>query len=143
MITDTELAKRVDKLVDAGYFLGDTSKGWDCLNSLAEIYDDRFPREFKDWGALNYAERWSKDPVESRRVLEEFLSGLGVPVQINYRVRGDLILVETPNPKSLIPVIDLGQGHGLIISTFGCRVLPIESLLRLTKSTIKSVRRLL
>jgi hypothetical protein len=142
MIDDSEFARRVDKLVDKGYCLGDSSKGFDCLNSLIEIYQDKFPTEYKGWNTSNYAQRWKSDEVEGRRVLEEFLLSLGVLVMPNYRIRSDLILMETSDPVSIIPIVDLGQGHGLLVANFGCNVLPIEGLLRLSKSVIKSVRRL-
>jgi hypothetical protein len=98
MVTDKIIAEAITKLVDSPYFLGDESKGWDCLNSLKEFYEDcgfAFPRRFEDWEQGNYRDKWVFDPEVGREVFYRFLKTLGKQVDLNYAVRGDLLLLKT------------------------------------------------
>ena len=97
MPSDKIIADAVAKLVDCKYFLGDESKGWDCLNSLKEFYQGcgvKFPLEFEDWTEKNYAEKWVYDPEIGRQAFFRFLQILGDPVDKNYALRGDLLILK-------------------------------------------------
>ena len=108
MVSDKIIADAVTKMVDSTYSLGDESKGWDCLNSLKEFYEAcgvKFPREFEDWNEANYAEKWVFDPEIGREAFFRFLQTLGKPVDLNYAVRGDLLLLKTTVEKEVTDTI--------------------------------------
>lgn len=106
MILDGTVAKAISKLVDCKYSLGDESKGWDCLNALKEFYEGcgiKFPREFEDFNENNYAEKWVYDPEIGRKAFFKFLKTLGRPIDKNYAIRGDLLILKyevTEKPPS-------------------------------------------
>jgi hypothetical protein len=97
MASDKTIANAITKLVDCNYFLGDKSKGWDCLNSLQEFYEAcgvTFPREFEDWNEVNYRDKWIYDPEMGRQAFFRFLQTLGEPIDKNYALRGDLLILK-------------------------------------------------
>jgi len=140
-IIDTKISEAIKKFVDKPFSLGDSSKGWDCLNSLAEFYTDmgvKFPRTFGDWNELNYPGRWKTRPDESRKVFIEFLESLGKAIDFQYAIRGDLIIFGGREIPSF-PGIYIGNGHILMIFDKGGKVLPM----RFMRKYIVSARRLI
>lgn len=118
---DTRISNVASIFTDASYFLGDQSKGWDCLNSLLSFYEKfgvEFPQEINGWTRENYARRWQENETEGRKVLEAFLSSVGKPVDLNYIIRGDLLIFGGAGIP-LFPAIFLGSDNVLI--NFGCK----------------------
>jgi len=110
MRRDSLISNAIERLIDAPFALGDTEKGWDCLNSLANFYDAcgfKFPREFKDWNEQNYSQKWLEDVEEGRRIFVEFLMSLGEPVDPCYLLRGDILILEAQKmvTKETLPMI--------------------------------------
>lgn len=116
-MNDIEFVEKTNRFLNGKFSLGDRSKGWDCLNSMAEFFDSigvKFPREFGDWNESNYADRWNRG--EGMQTFKDFLLSLGEPVDLNYIRPGDIIVLEKPdrnNPKELIVSagLYLGGGH--------------------------------
>lgn len=120
-----EFTVKIQKFVDAPFALGDKTKGWDCLNSLAEFYDSigkNFPKVFKGFDEFNYAERWKVG--EGKKELKEFLLSLGESINPNYAFEGDLFIFE--GKEMTFPGIYLGKGHLLMVFDKGCRVVPFK-----------------
>ena len=128
-----EFTQIVQKFIDAPQIFGDTSKGWDCLNILREIYTllgKDFPKEFKGWNAENYAERWRHG--EGKDIYREFLLSLGESVNSNYAIHGDLFILE--GNQQVFPAIYLGNGNLLMVfapcntkqKNRGCKVVPLK-----------------
>jgi hypothetical protein len=129
------LSQAVVRFLDAPFALGDMSKGWDCLNSLAEFYDSmgaEFPRKFGDWDESNYVLRWNENEKKSREVFRQFLRSLGKSVDWNYAVAGDLLLFERMDIP-IFPGIYMGNGNVLINWGVkkGMKVAPLTELLKL------------
>jgi cell wall-associated NlpC family hydrolase len=138
---DIKIAKAAEKLIDAKFSLGNTSKGWDCLNSLREFYSALgvdFPKSFKDYNESNYAKRWKNSSDKAKADFEEFLLTLGKPVDFHYAKRGDLMIFEGKEIPSF-PAIYLGNGHILMVFDKGCKVVPLKFF----KKVIKGTRRLI
>ena len=130
---------RANRLLGAPFALGDRSKGYDCLNSMAELFESQgviFPREFGDWNEANYAERWEKG--EGMATFRAFLFSLGEPVDINYIALGDIIILEK---KGIVSAgIYLGSGHFRAVHNhLGGIVFPLNFFRR----AIAGVRRLI
>ncbi len=116
-----EFTQKIQKFIDAPFALGDTSKGWDCLNSLAEFYDSigaKFPREFGEWNEQNYADGWLRDPSKARMTLIKFLRTLGEPVDKNYLMEGDLLIICPKIDKKVLDQIDSNSVRDDILKTF-------------------------
>jgi len=127
-----EFTLKLQKFIDAPFALGDTAKGWDCLNSLAAFYDsiDRpFPRQYKEFNELNYAEKWKAG--EGRKELREFLLSLGEPINPNYALEGDLFIFE--GEEMTFPAIYLGRGHLLTVWDKGVKVTALKAIRSLFK----------
>ncbi len=95
MKSDKTVADAITKMVGKPYYLGDESKGLDCLNSLKNFYEDcglKFPREFREWNENNYRQKWMDDVEDGRSAFWDFLHTLGQPIDINYALRGDLLI---------------------------------------------------
>jgi len=134
-----EFTTKLQKFIDAPFILGDKSKGWDCLNSLAEFYDSvgkPVPREFKGFNEQNYAEKW-KDG-EGKKELREFLLSLGESIDPNYAFDGDLFIFD--GEETAFPGIYLGRGHLLMVFDKGVKVVALKAMKSLLK--IVDVRRL-
>ncbi len=132
-----EFTLKLQKFIDAPFALGDKTRGWDCLNILAEFYDSigkSFPRQYKDFDEFNYAERWKAG--EGRKEFREFLLSLGESVNPNYALEGDLFIME--GEEMTFPGIYLGRGHLLMVFDKGVRVVPSKFF----KKNIVDVRRL-
>jgi len=135
-----EFTKKIQHFIDKPFALGDKSKGWDCLNSLAEFYDSigkRFPREFKEFNEQNYAEKWKAG--EGKKVFREFLLSLGESINPNYALEGDLFVFD--GEETAFPGIYLGRGHVLMVFDKGVKVLPLKHIRKLFK--VVDVRRFL
>jgi hypothetical protein len=140
MIKSTDLANAVHEMIDANYCLGDTSKGWDCLNSLLSVYRKlgfTFPESMGGIDESNYARIWNEDNDRARAVFTDFLMGLGEPVDPSFSVRGDLLIFKGAELPAF-PAISLGSGHMLIVFQDGVRVEPVSRW----KKYLISVRRL-
>jgi hypothetical protein len=134
-----EFTTKLQKFIDAPFVLGDKSKGWDCLNSLAEFYDSTgktFPREFKNFNEQNYAEKWKAG--EGKKELREFLLSLGESIDPNYAFDGDLFIFD--GEETAFPGIYLGRGHLLMVFDKGVKVVTLKAMKSLLK--IVDVRRL-
>lgn len=106
MIPDSTMAKAISKMVDKPFCLGDLSgeSGWDCLNSIVSFYSElgfTFPEVFEGYNLKNYPEKWEDDSEKSREVMFRFLMSLGKSVDIRYRLRGDLLILEGGVEKPL------------------------------------------
>ena len=137
---DKTFSASIQKFVDANYSLGDTSKGWDCLNSLKEFYNSvgfQFPTEFRGYNEQNYAEKWRTQ--DCRPDLSAFLQTLGEKVDLAFMQSGDLLLFEGKEIP-MFPGIFMGNGNVLMVigKEHGLRVLPFKFL----KAVLKEVRRL-
>ncbi len=128
-----EFTTKIKQFIDTPQYLGDTSKGWDCLNILREIYTllgKDFPKEFKGWNAENYAERWRHG--EGKDIYREFLLSLGESINPAYAIHGDLFIFE--GNAQVFPAIYLGKGHLLMVfapcdkkqKNRGCKVVPLS-----------------
>ena len=144
-MNDIEFVNTSKRFVDTPYALGDPSKGWDCINSLIEIFcrlGVDFPRQFGDWNESNYAERWNRDEKEARKVLRAFLFSLGDPINCNFAIRGDLFLFEDPDHDiPMFPGVYLGNGN--ILLTLGTKKGTRVVSLGVIKKYLKEVRRLI
>lgn len=99
------MAEAITKMIDKPYYLGDESKGLDCLNSLKNFYEDcgfRFPREYCQWSETNYRQKWMDDVEEGRAAFWDFLHTLGTRVEKNYIIRGDLLIFRKDPPLESI-----------------------------------------
>jgi hypothetical protein len=126
------------------FSLGDKSKGWDCLNQLGDWARENgyeFPDEFKGWTWANYAERWERG--EGMDVFYDFLMSLGDPVDINYMLPGDIIVLKMTDPMTMKEIVSAVQYLGsnkikAIPKEMGTIVLPMSFF----RMAIRSVRRL-
>lgn len=126
------------------FALGDRAKGWDCLNQLGQWARENgfeFPDEFKGWTWENYAERWERG--EGMDVFLDFLMNLGDPVDINYMLPGDIIVLKVKDPVSGKMVISAAQYLGAnkmkaVTKEIGIAVIPMSFF----RTTIHAVRRL-
>lgn len=105
-VPEGRIAKAIDKMIDKKYYLGDSTGelGWDCLNTIRSFYTDlgvTLPNEFEGVTWDSYVAKWDDDPDTARDVLVRFLRSLGRPIEVNYCLRGDLLIIETRAPKSL------------------------------------------
>jgi hypothetical protein len=90
-----KFSNKLNEFLEKPFSLGDRSNGWDCVNSMREIFESlgiEFPKEFSGWTWENYAERWGKKP--DFQIFKDFLFSLGEPVSINYLLPGDIIILE-------------------------------------------------
>ena len=129
-------------LLEKKYKLGGFKDGYDCLSLLLTFYESlgyKFPNEWKGWTRDNYAERWEKG--EGRKELYKFLHGLGVEVDINYAIEGDLLILNNDivaNEMLVTSAIYLGNAHAILLSDVGIVVVPLWAI----KNKIIEVRRL-
>lgn len=139
-MNDIQFAEKVNTYLNGAAALGDKSKGWDCLNSLADFFEFAgvpFPDHFGDWNWENYTKRWEKEKG-AMKVLKEFLFSLGSAVDVNYMLPGDLIILERDDIVS--SALYLGSGNMQIVSNpHGVLRVPM----RFFKPAIIGVRRLL
>ena len=138
MFDEIKFVEATRKLVDCDYSLGDTSKGYDCLSMLLQVYREMgviFPDEWNGWTEKNYGERWTKG--EGRKELIQFLKELGTPIEINFIRKGDIIVFENGAG------IYLGNGYALGIwekhELRGGKVFPLRHFL----NKIQDIRRLI
>jgi cell wall-associated NlpC family hydrolase len=128
----------VNKLVDAKYALGNTAKGFDCVNSLIHVYRScgiNFPKQFKHYTEQNYADLWKEG--KARDDFEEFLHSLGQEINPNYKAPGDLLLFEAKEIR-VLPAVYVGNGKMLLVLKEGLKILPFKFF----KKILRSVRRL-
>lgn len=103
-VPENKIAKAIDRMIEKPFFLGDLTgeKGFDCINTIKSFYADLgivLPEEFEGYNWSNYPAKWDDDPEEARGVLIRFLRSLGNPININYCLRGDLLIIEAKNEK--------------------------------------------
>lgn len=127
--TDTDISKAAEKFIGKPHFIGDKTKGWDCLNYLVDFYRDElgydFPKEFEGFTESNYAKKWDEASDSCRLTLERFLNTLGNGISPSFLERGDLLIFKTPNFPSF-PSIYLGNGNILIVAKEGAHVIPLR-----------------
>lgn len=127
--TDTNISNSVEKFIGKPHFIGDKTKGWDCLNYLIDFYRDEFgfdfPKEFEGFTEANYPEKWNRNSAQCREALERFLNTLGIKIEPAFLERGDLLVLKTPNFPSF-PAIYLGNGNILIVAKEGVHAIPLR-----------------
>jgi hypothetical protein len=117
MVNSTVLAKAVEKYRGKRFFLGDPSRGWDCLNSLLDLYGGMgyiFPKEMEGIDGSNYPDIWNKENVRAREVFARFLLSLGDPVEPDFYVRGDLLIFKGAQ-LGTCPAVFLGNGNIMML----------------------------
>lgn len=140
-INDSDISRAAQRLVDASFFVGDSSLGWDCYSSLKHFYAEigiSIPTELDGWTVDNYGERWKKDQEEGRKILTKLLFGLGRKIDVNYMQRGDLLIFEGTKIPTF-PGIFLGNGNCLMVFDIGAKVVPLKFF----KSFLIQARRLI
>lgn len=125
-MNDIEFQKRIDKYLWKPFAVGDKGKGWDCLNSLRDYFENlgiEFPDKFLDWTWENYAERWNKG--EGNEVLYSFIMSLGRPIDLGFIDIGDIIIFVRHGYTSLGQYVGNGnfKAHH---PERGCIVLPLK-----------------
>jgi len=139
-MNDIEFQGKIRNYIFKPFFVGDKSKGWDCLNSLKDFFESmgiQFPTEYKGWTESNYAERWNRGEGNGNDTLRDFALTLGRPIDPNYIRVGDIIVLSKDGLTSLGQYVGSGnfKTHH---ETMGGIVLP----LRFFKRAIVGVRRL-
>lgn len=133
MFSDTQIANQADQFVDAKYALGDTSKGWDCLNSFLTFYRGlgvEFPVEYNGWTESNYVERFKQNPSEGVTILIEFIRSKSYPVEVPWIKGGDILIFSDGENSHPYYGIYFGNGNVFIVTgKSGLKVFPL-SLLR-------------
>ncbi len=132
---DTQIANAAAKFVDCKWALSDKIQGYDCLNYLLTFYEDlgvKMDHEFEGITRETYKDLWEKDFKKALKVATRWYRTLGKVVEFPYMQRGDLLLFEYKEFKSLFSGIYLGNGHVLLIfgvsgsgKNIGGRVLPL------------------
>lgn len=124
-MTDIQVAAAAQRLIDAAYNLGDTSKGFDCLSAIIEFYGNlgvKFPSEYEGFTLENYAAKWNAG--EGREEFLDFLLEIGSEVDTHFERAGDLMVFEAG--ESVFPGIYLGSGNMLCAFEKGVMVLPFK-----------------
>ena len=140
MIDSTTFANVIEKYRRRKYALGDPSRGIDCANLLFGVYEDLgliLPQEFEGVTRESYADLFRSDPAKASAIFYRFLWSLGRSVEINFSVRGDLMVFKRRN--EVFPGISLGGGNVLLVSEFGVLCVPSRAY----KDHLVAVRRLL
>ena len=138
--TDNDIVHWLDQMTDKPYYLGDPSKGWDCLNSILCLYRQfgyEFPTEIDGWTEDNYASLWEKDPVTGRKILSKLYERVGEEVQPNFYEPWDLMIFGS-NKTPDIAAIYLGSGNIRMVFEDGVKDVPFHAL----EKHLKFVRRL-
>lgn len=110
MLNDVEFVEKTNKFMNMPYALGDKTKGFDCLNMMMEFFDSAgipFPKQFRDWTIENYPERWARG--EGMDVFRDFLFSIGQPVEREFILPGDIIILE----KAGVVSAGLYLGNGI------------------------------
>lgn len=140
-MNDTIFASLIDPFVDAKFALGDSKKGWDCLNSLLKFYRSsgvRFPDEWKGYTEENYAEKWKRSETDCRKDFAEFLISLGSKLDNPRMMKpGDLLLFKGKEIP-IFPAIYVGSGKMLMVFKEGVKIVPFNHF----KILLTEVRRL-
>lgn len=124
-VRDFDIAAAAKRLVDAGYHLGPSNEGFDCLTMLREFYGRLgavLPPLPSGWTDDNYASRWAAG--EGREELRAYLMSIGEEVDVNFARSGDLFIFD--GGKWVFPGIYLGSGHALCAFERGVRVVPLR-----------------
>ncbi len=138
---DIDLSKSMSQFVDCRYFLGDSSRGWDCLSFILDLYEQmgiKWPEEYKGITRENYGDLWKSGG--GRKELEEFLLSLGESVKPGNLRRGDMLVLKTPGGGA--PAIYTGNGNIHLITEKGGKTIPMKILKHL-KLDLIDIRRLL
>jgi hypothetical protein len=146
-MNDLQFVESLKPYLFKPFSLGDKAKGWDCLNQLGDWARENgyeFPDEFDGWTWENYAQKWLQgDPLISGRhqggtdVFRRFLMNLGDPVDPNYMLPGDIIVLETKGIVSAVQYLGSNKIKA-VPKEMGTVVLPMSFF----KPAIKSIRRL-
>ena len=139
---DNDLASNMSKFIDCPYSLGDTSKGWDCLSFILDLYEGvgiKWPDEYNGITRENYGDLWKSGG--GRKEFEEFLLSLGESVTLSDLRRGDLIIFKKRDGV-VAPSIYTGNQNMHIITDMGGKTVPFK-ILKLLKFELIDIRRLL
>lgn len=136
---EIEFANLLNRFTDKKYALSDPSKGWDCLNSLKEIYTKMgadFPLEFEGTDENNYADLWMNHHKEAKGKFKRYLYSLGYQIDANYALPGDLMIFE--GAEMTFPGVYQSSGMVMMVFDKGVR----KVALKFFQPFLKQVRRL-
>jgi len=139
---DADLSNSMSKFVDCQYSLGDTSRGWDCLSFIGNLYRTmgfKFQEEYRGITEQNYKDVWESGG--GRKELEEYLLMLGESVDVEHIRRGDLVVFRMRD-GSAAPGVYTGNGNVHVITEKGGKTIPFKMFERL-KFNLIDIRRLL
>jgi len=122
------MSDSTSKYLGGKYFLGDASKGFDCLSLFLDYYRSLgydFPKEWEGVNESNYADLWTHDNQKAIALFEKFFLSLGEPIDPAYFIRDDLLLFKAAELR-LFPAIALGNGNMLIANIEGPIVVPFR-----------------
>ena len=125
MPNDIAIANAAGKLIDAEYSLGNKILGYDCISMLREFYGNlgiTLPPLPDGWTDNNYAQRWQGG--EGREELYHYLLSIGIEVEPNYIIAGDLLIFD--GKEWVFPGIYLGSGHVICAFERGVKVVPLK-----------------
>ncbi len=129
-----EMVKILTPLIGKPLIFGEM----DCVNLLRLVYEPlgaSLPTEFEGLTWETYAERWKKAPDYS--LVERFLMGLGRPIEPNYLLPGDLLIISDMT-GGVFPAIALINSKAVTVDRkIGVMVFPTHVL-----REIKAVRRI-
>lgn len=138
MNRDVMIARAASALIDAKYHLG-SGDGFDCLSMLWHFYGQvgvELPPLPEGFTPENYGEKWSRG--EGRVEFFQYLVGIGVEVEPNYAIAGDLMIFDYG--EVVASGIYLGSNHVLCAYEKGVLVVPFD---RFLKRFLVEVRRCL
>lgn len=128
MNLDTRIAQTTALFLDKPYFLGDVTKGYDCVSLIHDFYNKlgiELPRQYGGFTLSNYAEGIKQE--DWPHLLKTYLQDLGIIVDVNYMLAGDLIIFERKG--KVFPGIYVGNGN--VLSAFerkGVLIIPLKFL---------------
>lgn len=96
-------------------------EGYDCIGLLyaaQKALGRAVPETFRGYSVHDpaYADLWQENRLAALRLIVELIEGLGEPVDPNYLVAGDVLLVKRRDNGDIFPAIHIG--NNLMISAF-------------------------
>jgi cell wall-associated NlpC family hydrolase len=108
----TKVSEQAGKYLNQPYFVGDKTKGYDCISLIWDFYESfgiKLPHEFEDLNEGNYAEAWANDPKRAGQVMRRYLMSIGWEIGKNFYKAGDLLVFE--KEEEVFIGIYTGNGH--------------------------------
>lgn len=128
---ERRISNAISKMIDKQYALANTSKGYDCMNSMLLFYESlgaTFPDEFEGIKRTDYARHFIKDEVGTREVQSRFLRQVGQRVEWWELLPGDLLLYTEQGTGAAVAAIYLSNGDVVVASTMGVRVVSMDDM---------------